>query len=225
MWNWTAHQVEIYWIRHGKTKANESKCYLGRTDEGLSEAGRLELVHKKKTYPQADIIVGSPMLRCRQTAELLYPGQEIKTFSDWREMDFGIFEGKNYKELSNTPEYQAWIDSNAVMQIPGGESQKSFIKRCKAGMEELIAYLEEKIDFSAAGKKMCVAAVVHGGTIMALLSSYGIENKDYFSYSCSNGEGYRTILCWEYLEGKKAKIGANREDKTVIRAISLHTFL
>ena len=34
-------QIDL--IRHGRTKGNEERRYVGRTDEGLSPAGRLEL--------------------------------------------------------------------------------------------------------------------------------------------------------------------------------------
>ena len=194
------HQIEIDWIRHGKTLANEKKCYLGRTQEALSERGRREICEKKQSYPAADVVVGSPMLRCIQTAELLYPGRDVKTIDGFREMDFGIFEGKNYLELSAAPEYQAWIDSNALMPIPGGESRKAFIRRCQDGMQEVVAWL----DALALGDDGCrrAAAIVHGGTIMALLSTYDLCGRDYFSYSCENGGGYRSILCWAYAEEK-----------------------
>lgn len=205
MRNRTTYQVEICWIRHGKTPANERKCYLGRTEEGLAESGRSVLLQKREKYPKAELVVGSPMLRCLQTAEILYPGQKLKTIAAWREMDFGIFEGKNYKELSSLPSYQAWIDSGARMQIPEGESLAGFVKRCREGMNELLLYLEQRMDVTDSGRRRQVAAVVHGGTIMALLSSYDEEAKDYFSYSCGNGEGYRCTLCWEHLPGEKER--------------------
>lgn len=196
----TAHQIEICWIRHGKTPANERKCYLGRTQEVLSERGRREISRKRDSYPAADVVVGSPMLRCIQTAELLYPGQDVKTFADFREMDFGIFEGKNYLELSAVPEYQAWIDSNARLPIPGGESRKAFIRRCQNGMQELVAWLSPLVQGEQAYRR--AAAIVHGGTIMALLSTYDQCGGDYFSYACENGGGYRSMLCWAYAERK-----------------------
>ena len=49
------------------------------------------------------------------------------------------------------------------------------------------------------------AAVVHGGTIMALLSSYGTG--DYFDYQCPNGEGY-----FVQVHFRKEKNGAVLDD-------------
>ena len=62
--------MEIILIRHGKTKGNLEKRYIGITDEPLTDEGAHELRQIK--YPDADIIISSPMLRCVQTAEIIY---------------------------------------------------------------------------------------------------------------------------------------------------------
>lgn len=35
--------------------------------------------------------------------------------ADFRECDFGIFEGKNYEELKENRDYQRWLDSGGVL--------------------------------------------------------------------------------------------------------------
>ena len=100
----------VYFIRHGLTAGNEKKRYIGKTDEPLSEQGSAQL--KGKTAPRVDVVAVSPMLRCMQTAQILYPRQKYRVVEDFRECDFGTFEGKNYLELSDDPAYKAWIDSN-----------------------------------------------------------------------------------------------------------------
>lgn len=142
----------------------------------------------------------SPMLRCRQTAEILFPGQPQIEIDAWREMDFGAFEGKNYQELNGDPRYQAWIDSGGTLAFPGGESREDFIARCVEGMELVMEYLRSQFvgQSSAQQSTLKFAAVVHGGTIMALLSHYC--GGDYFSYQVKNGEGYR--LCLHLQENK-----------------------
>lgn len=50
------------------------------------------------------------MKRCMETAKLIFK-ENFYEVEELRECDFGIFENKNYKELSDCPEYQAWIDS------------------------------------------------------------------------------------------------------------------
>ena len=46
MRNRTENQIELVLIRHGATKANEERRYLGRTDEELSEKGKEALLLK-----------------------------------------------------------------------------------------------------------------------------------------------------------------------------------
>ena len=184
MWNCTENQIEFVFIRHGKTKANQEKRYLGKTEEPLSELGREELLGKR--YPKVQSLFISPMVRCRQTAELLYPGLSYQCISEWEEMDFGRFEGKNYEDLKDNLDYQRWIDSGGTLPFPKGESREEFILRCGRGLE----YVLEQLLKQETLKNPPVGAIVHGGTIMALLSRYG-SCRDYFDYQCKNGEGYR----------------------------------
>ena len=44
------------------------------------------------------------------------------------------------------------------------------------------------------GTEIPVTAVVHGGTIMAVLSS--LTGGEYFDFQVKNGEGYETVLEW-----------------------------
>lgn len=118
--------LKIYLIRHGKTQGNLSGKYIGsRTDEPLCEEGIREL--KGKTYPQAQILFVSPMKRCIQTAELLYPGLEQRKIPLLQECDFGDFENKNYKELSGNPDYQAWIDSGGTLPFREERILRNFV--------------------------------------------------------------------------------------------------
>lgn len=216
MWNRTENQMTLTLIRHGKTKANQEHRYLGRTDEELSEEGKKEVLEQKAAgrYPaleDSDVVIISPMERCRQTAELLYPEREPLVIEEFREMDFGVFEGKNYKELRGDARYQAWIDSEGILPFPEGESLERFQKRCCTGFLRMLARLEEMdsekeaVEDSNGGRAGQTekeawerwqkgTAVVHGGTIMALLSAYG--EGAYFDYQCENGGGYECEVRW-----------------------------
>lgn len=96
MRNRTENQIELVLIRHGATKANEERRYLGRTDEELSEKGKAALRLKKEQlmYPAVDILYGSPMKRCRQTAELLYPQLDMIPVKDGSKLILGHLKGK-----------------------------------------------------------------------------------------------------------------------------------
>ena len=187
------------------TAGNLKKRYIGRTDESLCPEGivLLESYIQKNIYPEVQRVYVSPMKRCMETAKLIFK-ENFYEVEELRECDFGIFENKNYKELSDCPEYQAWIDSGGTLAFPGGESREAFMARCVDGMELVMEQIRQQLAYRACPKcretedngmiqePLPVAAVVHGGTIMALLSYYC--GGDYFSYQVKNAEGYHLRL-------------------------------
>lgn len=203
-------------IRHGLTKGNLSKCYIGKTEEPLCEEGIKGLLLRKESgsYPSTERIYCSPMLRCQMTADLLYPNRELKLVPDFRECDFGLFEGKNYKQLSKEPLYQQWIDSNGTMPFPSGESREEFEYRCREAYRKVIKELYHETSVSdkerdrdremdreinkktgseadkETNNKADAVLIIHGGTIMAILSAFAMEKKDYYAWGCGNGSGY-----------------------------------
>ena len=115
--------MQLILIRHSITAGNLEKRYLGRrTDKSLCPEG-VALAQKNaalfRAY-QPDILFCSPMKRCTETAEILFSKMQSQLVEDLAECDFGAFEGKNYRELSGVPAYQAWIDSGGQMMVPNG---------------------------------------------------------------------------------------------------------
>ena len=151
-------------IRYGKGEA-AAKQAVGKIPEG------------RRRFFQPDETVSTDR-------GALYGGTNPIVVEEWREMDFGRFEGKNYRELSGNAEYQAWIDSGGELPFPGGESRRNFLARCRRGLGQAVKELER----TESSLPASAAAVVHGGTIMALLSAFC--GGDYFDYQCQNGEGY-----------------------------------
>ena len=178
--------MELILIRHLKTPGNEKRQYIGSTDEALSEQEVQNFVQKQKreNYPPVQQVIISPMKRCIQTAELIYPKNQITQEELLKECDFGIFEGKTYEDLKDRTEYQAWLDSGGTIAFPEGEEQKEFRLRCVKGMLCQVDRLcEENVE--------SVAFVVHGGTIMAVLEQLAEEQKDFYHWQVENGGGYR----------------------------------
>ena len=64
--------MEVILIRHFKTKGNLEKRYIGRTDEPLYIPAAPET---KMIEEDIEHVVVSPMMRCRQTAGILFPGK------------------------------------------------------------------------------------------------------------------------------------------------------
>ena len=200
MWNWSENQITLVLIRHGATKSNKEHRYLGRTEESLSKEGICELLKFKQTnrYPEVVYLFSSPMKRCLETAQMLYPDCRLVVIPEWEEMDFGAFEGKNYIELRDDERYQAWIDSNGMLPFPEGESREEFVLRCEKGLHRMLELLSQLSEKNENGTTCTVGLVVHGGTIMSLLSRY--SDGEYFDYQVPNGGGYICTLKGNGLE-------------------------
>ena len=185
----TEDQVTLLLLRHGETQGNREHRYLGRTDEPLCASGIETLLsyQEQNRYPAVQYLFVSPMKRCLETAEILYPGLCPVVVSEWREMDFGRFEYQNYEDLKNDIQYQAWIDSGGELDFPEGESREDFILRCELGFSRMCETLR-RMTAETMEKTVSVGVIVHGGTIMALLSSYG--RKSYFDCQRATGRGY-----------------------------------
>ena len=166
-------------IRHGQTQGNREHRYIGcRTDEPLCSQGIDAL--KGREYPAVRRVFASPMRRCLETAEILYPGLPVEIIADFRECDFGEFENRNYAELNGRADYQAWVDSGGEMPFPGGESRAEFAARCVHAFDELTARsLQEDC-----------AIIAHGGTIMAIMEKYARPSGGYYDFQAKSGAGY-----------------------------------
>lgn len=184
--------VRIYLIRHGKTPGNEERRYIGRTDESLSEAGREEI--RSRQYPPVDFVFTSPMKRCVETAEIIYPQVPKEVIPEFRETDFGIFEGKNYEELKDNPLYIRWLESGGTQAFPEGESREEVRERVKEGFQKVGKHIRER-EWSEL--EISVALVVHGGTVMELVSE--LFGGNYYDYQVRNGEGYSFDLSYDGL--------------------------
>ncbi|MDR1753424.1 MAG: histidine phosphatase family protein [Eubacterium sp.] len=177
--------MKLLFIRHGETLGNAEKRYIGITDENLSRDGKVKLktLIKNASYPTADRVYTSSLKRATQTAELIYPGVAAVRVSDFRECDFGDFEGRNYVELNGDPSYQIWIDSGGEMKFPNGESRAELSDRVILAFEKIMKTLYLK------GAE-CTAFVVHKGTIMSIMDRYAKPERPYFDWSMQNGHGF-----------------------------------
>ena len=178
--------LKLILVRHGETQGNKLKRYIGkRTDEPLCpEAGNMLA---QLAYPEVQAVYASPMIRCTQTAGILFPGKKLNIIDELAECDFGEFENKNYKELSGDPRYQTWIDSNGILAFPGGESKDECATRNLEGFQRAVsACIREEITEAA--------LVVHGGTIMNIMEQYALPKKEFYEWHVGNGCGYLVEL-------------------------------
>lgn len=157
--------MQILLIRHGATASNLKRLYLGRSDEPLCEAG-VEQARARFAagLPAAEKVFVSPLFRCRQTAAILFPDREPIVIETFAEIDFGRFEGRSHDKLMrDEPAYARWLDSRGEGAIPGGEDMASLRRRCRDGFLDMVA---QSLGCAR------IAAVAHGGTIMAVLGEF-----------------------------------------------------
>ena len=166
-------RLRVTLIRHGATAGTENRRYSGAgTDELLSEEG---IRQARLLAPDATVtrVFTSGLLRCDETARILFPNARIVRVLGLAEMDFGAFEGKSYEELKNDTAYQSWVESWCEAQCLGGESKASFTGRvCSAFADLAISRQREGAD-----QLICVC---HAGTIRALLSTLAEPVMPYF---------------------------------------------
>ena len=182
--------MELIVIRHGTTAGNLERRFVGTLDLPLIPQGEALARRVGPTLPAVEHVYRSPMLRCAQTAALLWPGVAETVIPDLRETDFGPFEGKNHEELKDDPVYQAWIGQKGGPNFaapPVGEPPEEAEARAVRG---LAAVLED------AGRRGLRRAglVSHGGTIMGILAQYGRPERGYYSWMCPNCGGFRLAV-------------------------------
>ena len=189
--------MEIYLIRHLKTKGNVEHRYIGTTDESLikkeTQLATIEQMQNElKKCQLPDMLISSPLKRCLQTSNLIYPQHKPIVVDNLREIDFGDFENKTHLQLENNPDYIRWIESNGISDIPNGESFNAFTDRCVKGFKEAVDISKNNLNS---------AFVIHGGTMMALLTALTGEN--FYTTVPKNGLGF--VIKWENNEVKDLK--------------------
>ncbi len=168
--------MTIWMIRHGLTRLGEEGKYQGRLDDGLTQKG-IEALRKAGFLP--DRLYVSPALRARETAAILFPELQPQILKDLREMDFGSFEGRSWKELENDPDYQSWVDSGCTKRCPDGEDMAAFTDRVNAALDGILHDGADRI-----------VIVAHGGTMMAALSRRGKPERKYWQWNRPCGCGW-----------------------------------
>ena len=173
----------IHLLRHGKTLANEQGRFVGRTDVPLSEDGIAQLrdLSRNYEYPGVQKVYSSPLMRCVQTAEILYPAFEPVTIEGLREYDFGKYENKTAAELVDDTGFMEWIKNGTAADTM--ESMYDFEQRIKVGFESVLKDM-------MANKLSSAAIITHGGVIMTLLAALGIPKRNPKLWITDNGHGY-----------------------------------
>jgi len=179
---------KLYLIRHGTTKANLDGIYCGSTDLPLCDEGRSELsgLLDNYSYPFAEWVFVSPLLRAVETAEILYPGCEHTVFENLREASFGEYEGVSYAEMRSNPEFQMWVTGNAAFTPRGAEPLGAFYNRCRGAAVTITDMMMRAGVHSA-------AIITHGSVIGNMLSALAYPKASPYDWNCAPGFGFEAV--------------------------------
>ena len=178
--------TEIIFIRHGETDLNKAKVYFGHLDPDLNEKGIEQLRNTKilfkKKEEKPDIVFSSDLKRCSQSMEIFEIDEGIEKIlsKEFREISFGIFEGKTYEEIKNEypEETERMINDWRNFKADKGESLKDVMIRTVKKMDEIIEKYKNKK----------ILIIAHAGVIQALTSYYLFGNLDgYWKFKIDNG--------------------------------------
>ncbi len=150
--------MKLLVVRHGRTKWNDLHKVQGTADIELNEEGlkQAEITSKLLENERIDLIISSPLIRARQTAEIININQKCNIICDKRikERDYGEFEGLN-KEDFNFRDF--WTYSKNLTYNKA-ENIQVFFRRIFDFLDEI----KEKY------KDKTVLIVVHGGVSVAV---------------------------------------------------------
>lgn len=150
--------MKLYAIRHGRTDYNDLGLAQGRTDILLNEQGREEVTKFRTQFPDISFskIFVSPLKRALETAQILFPNQELLLDDRLVERSFGAREGTLSIEL---PEI---IDDFSCIQLPDQ------IEPLQELYDRIVSFIEDSRDLEGP-----ILLVTHGGVMNIL---FYIEN-------------------------------------------------
>jgi broad specificity phosphatase PhoE len=151
----------IVLVRHAETDGNSSTRFHGANDVDLSPEGEAQMreVGRGFGHEHFDLVMASPLRRSWRAARLAGRGAPVRIEADFREIDFGRWEGLTREEIQATDPvlYEDWQSRAAGFEFPNGEPRAAFRERVGRGLDRLLA--------SGAGSAL---VVVHKGVVRAI---------------------------------------------------------
>ena len=177
-------------VRHGEPDATvQGRCY-GRLDPGLSQRGREQMRHAWLLIDNECLsaIYSSPSRRTLESAAQRPIDTPAPVVDErLREIDFGVFEGLTYDEISlrHPQKYGEWMTRPTDVAFPDGEDFAALSARVREVLEEILR--------KHSGET--VVTVSHAGpNRVALAHALGLDPRGIFrlaqAYACVNAIDY-----------------------------------
>jgi probable phosphoglycerate mutase len=138
--------LRLLLVRHGETEWNRVARFQGGIDVPLNENGRKQAQQAAEFLKDVpiDFVVSSPMLRPKETAELIlknHPNIKLELQEKLKEINHGLWEGKLESEIKQ--EYadllHQWQTAPETVQMPEGENLQQVWDRAIACWNAIIA--------------------------------------------------------------------------------------
>ena len=184
--------TKLIFLRHGLTDLNTKNVYFGHSDPPLNNTGKLQVENVKKLLlnEKIDLIYSSDLVRCVESSKIINDIFKIEIILDnaLRELNFGIFEGKSFSEISleYPKESKLFFEDWKNYRIPQGESIKDLIIR----VAECIGKIKNN------NNEKTILIVTHSGVIQSAISYYLSKSLDlYWNFKIENAS--ITKLCFD----------------------------
>ena len=134
----------LYIIRHGKTDWNERRKIQGQIDIPLNDNGRRMAEEAAERYKDVhfDVCYCSPLVRAKETADILLKGRDVPVIYDDRlkEFGFGIYEGiENSFSIPDCPVNEFFFHPEEYIRpVEGGESLDALFERTGSFLKEIV---------------------------------------------------------------------------------------
>ena len=176
----------VYLFRHGLTKGNINAQYIGHTDLPITtdSISALKSIKAKHHYPEVEAVFVSPLKRCIESAEIMFPKNKPLVINELIEYNFGEFEGFTAEELKNNDDFKAWLRGDMYARPPYGESNAEFFSRVCSAFEKIVDGLVKSGTETA-------AIVGHAGVLMAILACYGLPEAPMAHWQMEAGYGFK----------------------------------
>ena len=161
--------VEIVLVRHGLTLWNRTARIQGISDVELSDEGlrQAKLLAEKFPFDSVDAIYSSDLSRAKSTAQFIADkfNLPVQTDAEFREVNFGVWEGKTFAELEKIDAERVKIfhSSPEKLVIEGAETFQQAQVRAMNAIKKLVERHESK-DFCR------IVVVTHGCVIRTIIA-------------------------------------------------------
>lgn len=186
----------IFLMRHGETRSDGAKRYIGQTDLPLSDQGRRQAGEWHQRFKEIPLgaIVSSDLRRARETAAIIAGDRHIPTVArpGFREINLGSWENMPFAALKahDPGAFKKRGEAMDTHRPPGGESFLDLQQRAVSTFYDTVAETNDNI-----------LMVAHAGVNRVILCHLlGMPVANLFrlgqGYACLNtiiksGDGFR----------------------------------